>query len=128
MSLPNLWSTMLKNGFRPRLVVFTTLSVTGMKTILMIRKQKYICKPSTQLLLRWLSSTTSAMAIGSLIPFVKQYITKDLHRNISQRELARNYYVSASTVARTIDSLEDTFTPEKNWLPATIAFDEFKSG
>jgi transposase len=39
---------MLKNGFRHRPVVVTALAVAGMKTVLMIRKQKYICKSSAQ--------------------------------------------------------------------------------
>lgn len=121
---------MLKNGFRHRPVVITALSVAGMKTILMIRKQQYICKPSVQCpeTITKIASIHGIRRGCRIANNVKQYITKDLHRNISQKELAKNYYVSASTVARTIDSLEDIFTPEKNWLPATIAFDDFKSG
>ena len=96
----------------------------------MIRKQKYICKPTAACP----ATVTKVVTINGIsrgcriTNNVKQYITKDLHRNISQKELAKTYHVSASTVARTIDSLEDTFTPDKNWLPATIAFDDFKSG
>lgn len=121
---------MLKNGFRHRPVVITALSVAGMKTVLKIRKQKYICKPTAACPATVTKvATINGISRGCRIANnVKQYITKDLHRNISQKELAKNYYVSASTVARTIDSLEDTFTPEKNWLPATIALDDFKSG
>ena len=121
---------MLKNGFRQRPVVVTALSVAGVKTFLMIRKQQYICKPTAECPETVTKvATIHGISRGCRIANnVKQYITKDLHRNISQKELAKDYYVSASTVARTIDSLEDTFTPEKNWLPATIALDDFKSG
>ena len=121
---------MLKNGFRHRPVVITALSVAGVKTILMIKKQQYICKPSTKCPQTVTKiATIKGISRGCRIANnVKQFIIKDLHRNISQKELAHNYYVSASTVARTIDTLENTFVPEKDWLPATIAFDDFKSG
>ena len=51
-----------------------------------------------------------------------------LRKNESQKDIGEQYNVSSSTVGRVIDSLEDNFTPVKDWLPHTIAFDDFKSG
>lgn len=121
---------MLKNGFRHRPVTVTALSIAGTRTVLKIRKQQYICKPSASCP-KTVTKVAEIKGISRgcrIVDNVKQRIIIDLHRNISQKELAQEYYVSASTVGRTIDTLEDNFIPVRDWLPATIAFDDFKSG
>jgi transposase len=121
---------MLKNGYRRQPVKILALPIANVPTILLIRKQKYICKPSSQCP----ETVTKIAEINGInhgcriANNVKQAITLDLRRNESQKDIGEQYYVSPSTVGRIIDSLEDNFTPEKSWLPNTIAFDDFKSG
>lgn len=44
------------------------------------------------------------------------------------RTIASHHNVSVNTVERQLTGLEDTFKPNRYWLPATIAFDDFASG
>lgn len=44
------------------------------------------------------------------------------------RTIANHHNVSTNTVERQLEGLEDTFKTNPHWLPATIAFDDFKSG
>lgn len=44
------------------------------------------------------------------------------------RTIASYHNVSVNTVERQLEGLDDTFKSNHNWLPATIAFDDFKSG
>ena len=119
---------MLKNGFRK--VMVRGLKVAEVPVMLVIRKQKYLCKPSPEC-----PQTVTKMAeIKGITPScriadnVKQSIITELPLNISQKDLANRYQVSPSTVGRIIDSLEERFKPQADWLPAAIAFDDFKSG
>ena len=121
---------MLKNGYRGKPVKIVALPIANVPTILLIKKQKYICKPSPQCP----GTVTKVAEIRGInhgcriANNVKQAITLTLRRNESQKDIGEQYYVSPSTVGRIIDNLEDSFTPEKSWLPNTIAFDDFKSG
>ena len=121
---------MLKNGFCCQPVKILALPIANVPTILLIKKQKYICKPSPQCP-ETVTKVAEIKGINQgcrIANNVKQAITLDLRRNESQKDIGEQYHVSPSMVGRIIDSLEDSFTPEKSWLPNTIAFDDFKSG
>lgn len=121
---------MLKNGYRRQSVKILALPIANVPTILLIRKQKYICKPSPQCP-RTITKVAEIKGINHgcrIANNVKQAIILTLRRNESQKDIGEQYYVSPSTVGRIIESLEDSFTPEKSWLPNIIAFDDFKSG
>jgi transposase len=121
---------MLKNGYRRQSVKILALPIANVPTILLIRKQKYICKPSPQCP-RTVTKVAEIKGINHgcrITNNVKRAIILTLRRNESQKDIGEQYYVSPSTVGRIIESLEDSFTPEKSWLPNIIAFDDFKSG
>ena len=121
---------MLKNGYRHQPVKVKGLLIANVPTFLFIKKQKYICKPSPSCP----HTVTKVAQIKGIhqgcriADNVKQAIILQLRKNESQKDIGEQYNVSSSTVGRVIDSLEDNFTPVKDWLPHTIAFDDFKSG
>ena len=121
---------MLKNGFRKRPVKIQGLPIANVPTVLLIKKQKYIC-PSSAICPQTVTKIAPIIGIKAgcrIANNVKQAVTLNLSKNISQKDLGEQYWVSASTVGRIIEACEDDFRPVKGWLPSTIAFDDFKSG
>ncbi|MFT8833542.1 MAG: ISL3 family transposase, partial [Liquorilactobacillus ghanensis] len=51
-----------------------------------------------------------------------------LGKNISQTDIAKQYAASTTTVMRFAKRLVKYVKPNYHWLPANIAFDDFKSG
>lgn len=128
MHCPQCGQLMKRHGFRP--VRITTLPSTGQKMVLRIRKQKYLCKPSASCPQ---TITASAPINGihkncRIADLVKYHIVLDLADNQSLTTIAKQNLISANTVSRTLESVEEYFVPNRHWLPATIAFDDFKSG
>ena len=104
---------MLKNGFRCQPVKILALLIANVPTILLIKKQKYICKPSPQCP-ETVTKVAEIKGINQgcrIANNVKQAITLDLRRNESQKDIGEQYHVSPSMAGRIIDSLEDSFTP-----------------
>ena len=131
MHCPVFGQLMKRNGWlRRRPVTVRRLSIAGQPTILSIIKQQYICKPTA-----FCPQTVTRVAPVRGIPkgcrianLVKQHITMELTQNLSQTTIAQQHNVSVNTVSRVLTQMTASFTPNRYWLPATIAFDDFKSG
>lgn len=104
---------MLKNGFRKRPVKIQGLPIANVPTVLLIKKQKYIC-PSSAICPQTVTKIAPIIGIKAgcrIANNVKQAVTLNLSKNISQKDLGEQYWVSASTVGRIIEACEDDFRP-----------------
>lgn len=130
MHCPYCGKLMKRNGFRRKPVIVKGLPVAGTPTVLSIRKQQYLCPP-TQQCPKTVTRVAQVQGIKAgcrIADVVKQHITVELAQTSSMTTIARQHNVSTNTVIRQLDTLEKGFKPSYNWLPATIAFDDFKSG
>lgn len=130
MHCPLCGQLMRRNGFRKKPVTIKILSVAGKPAVLKIKKQQYLCPSSADCPKR---VTRVAQIQGvrfacRIANSVKYHIAQELSDNESMRTIASHHNVSVNTVERQLEGLEDTFKPNHRWLPATIAFDDFKSG
>lgn len=125
---PRCGQLMLKNGFKTVNVLGPSLHYQP--TIWSIRKQKYLCKPSSDC-----PSTITEVAKVKDIRYrqhisqaIKQRVMMQLTTNESQIDIAKELGISDWTVRRVICNLDQFFKPNYHWLPRHIAFDDFKSG
>lgn len=128
MVCPHCGRLMLKNGFKT--VEAVAPSEHYKPTIWSIRKQKYICKPTSscpQTITR-LAMVTDINYHDHIIREVKQRIMMHLTLNESETDIGKILGVSDWTVRRVITSIEQDFQPNYHWLPRHLAFDDFKSG
>lgn len=130
MKCPHCGRLMKRNGFRHKPVVVKILSVAGTPTVLSIKKQQYLC-PATPQCPQIITRVARVQGIKTrcrIAEVVKQHISVELTQTISMTTIAQQHHVSTNTVARQLNNLEQSFKLNRNWLPATIAFDDFKSG
>lgn len=128
LSCPRCGQPMLKNGFKTVNALGPSLHYKP--TIWSIRKQKYLCKPSTNC-----PTTVTRLAAVTDIDYrnhiawaIKQRAMMLLTTNQSQTDLAKTLGVSDWTIRRVITNLDSSFKPNYRWLPRHLAFDDFKSG
>ena len=128
MKCPLCGKRMLKNGFKE--VKIKAFPINKTPTILAIKKQKYICKPSADCP----KQVTKIASIKGIQPKhqiadpVNESITIDLTKNRSIKDIAQDNNVSSSTVLRRLRSLSSYFDVNRHWLPRAICLDDFKSG
>lgn len=130
MRCPLCGQLMRRNGFRKKPVTIKILSLAGKPAVLKIRKQQYLCPPSAQCPKRVtkVAEVQGVKFACRIANVVKYHIVQELSENESMRTIASHHNVSINTVERQLEGLEDTFKTNPHWLPATIAFDDFKSG
>ena len=98
--------------------------VAGFKTILRLKKQRYLCKHCGKAF----TLRDNVTEYGCFISInTKLKIANDLRNKISEKDIAKNNNVSPNTVERVMDSYYDTQKLYKNYLPKVLSFDEFKS-
>ena len=98
--------------------------VSGFKTILRLKKQRYLCKHcGTAFTLR--DNVTDYGCFISKNTKIK--IAVELRNKISEKDIAKNNNFSPNTVERVMDSYYDNQKLYKNYLPKVLSFDEFKS-
>ena len=98
--------------------------VAGFKTILRLKKQRYLCKHCGKTFTLRDNVTDYGCFISKN---TKWKIANDLRNKISEKDIAKNNNVSPNTVERVMDSYYDTQKLYKNYLPMVLSFDEFKS-
>lgn len=121
---------MRRNGFRKKPVTIKILTLAGKPAVLKIKKQQYLCPPSPKCPKR-VTKVAEVQGVNfacRIANVVKYHIVQELSENESMRTIASHHNVSTNTVERQLEGLEDTFKTNPHWLPATIAFDDFKSG
>lgn len=98
--------------------------VAGFKSILRLKKQRYLCKHCGKAFTLRDNVTEYGCFISKN---TKWKIANELRNKISEKDIARNNNVSHNTVERIMDSYYDTKKLYKNYLPKVLSFDEFKS-
>jgi Transposase and inactivated derivatives len=98
--------------------------VAGFKTILRLKKQRYLCKHCGKTFTLRDNVTDYGCFISKN---TKWKIANELRNKISEKDIAKNNNVSPNTVERIMDSYYDTQKLYKNYLPQVLSFDEFKS-
>ena len=98
--------------------------VAGFKTILRLKKQRYLCKHCGKAFTLRGKVTDHGCFLSKN---TKQKIANELRNKISEKDIAKNNNVSPNTVERIMDSYYDTQKLYKNYLPEVLSFDEFKS-
>ena len=98
--------------------------VAGYKTILRLKKQRYLCKHCGKTFTLRDKVTEYGCFISNN---TKWKIANDLRSKISEKDIAKNNNVSPNTVERIMDSYYDTQKLYKHYLPEVLSFDEFKS-
>ena len=98
--------------------------VSGYKTILRLKKQRYLCKHCGKTFTLRDKVTEYGCFISNN---TKWKIASDLRNKISEKDIAKNNNVSPNTVEKIMDSFYDTQKLYKNYLPKVLSFDEFKS-
>ena len=98
--------------------------VSGYKTILRLKKQRYLCKHCGKAFTLRDNVTDYGCFISKN---TKWKIANELRNKISEKDIAKNNNVSPNTVERIMDSYYDTQKLYKNYLPEVLSFDEFKS-
>ena len=98
--------------------------VSGFKTILRLKKQRYLCKHCGKAFTLRDNVTDYGCFISKN---TKVKIAVELRNKISEKDIAKNNNVSPNTVERIMDSYYDTQKLYKNYLPKVLSFDEFKS-
>lgn len=128
MICPHCGQLMLKNGFKT--VNVLAPSERYKPTIWSIRKQKYICKPTSscpQAITKF-AKVTDIDYHNHITREVKQRIMMHLTLNESETDIGKALGVSDWTVRRVISHIDQDFQPNYHWLPRHLAFDDFKSG
>jgi len=98
--------------------------VAGFKTILRLKKQRYLCKHCGKAFTLRDNVTEYGCFISKN---TKWKIANELRNKISEKDIAKNNNVSPNTVERIMDSYYDTQKLYKHYLPEVLSFDEFKS-
>lgn len=98
--------------------------VAGFKTILRLKKQRYLCKHCGKAFTLRDNVTEYGCFISKN---TKWKIANELRNKISEKDIAKNNNVSPNTVERIMDSYYETQKLYKNYLPEVLSFDEFKS-
>ena len=98
--------------------------VAGFKTILKLKKQRYLFKHCGKAFTLRNNVTEYGCFISKN---TKWKIANELRNKISEKDIAKNNNVSPNTVERIMDSYYDTQKLYKNYLPKVLSFDEFKS-
>ena len=98
--------------------------ISGFKTILRLKKQRYLCKHCGKAFTLRDNVTEYGCCISKN---TKLKIANDLRNKISEKDIAKNNNVSPNTVERVMDSYYDNQKIYKNYLPKVLSFDEFKS-
>ena len=98
--------------------------VVGLKTILRLKKQRYLCKHCGKSFTLRDNVTDYGCFISKN---TKWKIANELRNKVSEKDIVKSNNVSPNTVERIMDSYYDTQKIYKNYLPDVLSFDEFKS-
>lgn len=111
----------IKNGFK--IVNIKMLKNSGYNTTLKLSKQRYICKDCNKSFIFQVDFVKPSCYIAN---DVKLAITLELRSAKSEKDIAKQFNVSSSTINRIINSLP-SYRPNFDYLPERLCFDEFKS-
>ena len=93
-------------------------------SILRLQKQRFKCKSRGK---TFTAETDFIEKNCSVSNDIKLAVTLKLQKNISEKDIAQDFNISANTVNRIINSFFKEHLPNKNYLPEVLCFDEFKA-
>lgn len=112
----------IKYGFKSSIIKMP--SISGFNAFLKLKKQRYLCKHCN-------STFTLNTPLVSKHCYIsnntKLAIALNCKDKLSEKDIARKHNVSHSTVNRIIDNFYENHSPNYNYLPRHLCFDEFKS-
>ncbi|QXL48728.1 ISL3 family transposase [Ligilactobacillus salivarius] len=123
MYCPNCKTLMLHNG--TKVVNNVHLSSAGKKLVLSIRKQKYLCPECKKTATAKFKDTNYHDHFSNA---VKAKLVRDLSLSRPMCEIAADSFTSSNTIIRSLESVENNFKVNRNWLPSHLSLDDFKSG
>ena len=119
----NCKALMLRNG--TKVVNNVHLSSAGKKLVLSIRKQKYLCPECKKTATAKFKDTNYHDHFSNA---VKAKLVRDLSLSRPMCEIAADSFTSSNTIIRSLESVENNFKVNRNWLPSHLSLDDFKSG
>ena len=112
----------IKHGFKASLIKLP--QVSGFNSYLRLKKQRYYCKHCSSTF----SLSSSVVQKNCFISNnTKLSVALALKNKISEKDIAKNHNVSHATVNRVLDHGFCNYSPQFNYLPHNLCFDEFKS-
>lgn len=114
--------TIIKYGFKNTIVRIS--SINSKPACINLKKQRFLCKECNS---TFIAETNIVAKFHSISRDLKMATLDSLSKKISEKDIASLHNLSHSTVSRYIDSDFRDFTPNKNFLPKHLSFDEFKS-
>ena len=112
----------IKYGFKTCIVRIAP--VNAQACAIELKKQRFFCKICNS---TFIAETNIVKKFHSISYRLKTLILNSLAKKISEKDIAKINCVSHSTVSRYIDKDFTKFSPNRNYLPKNLAFDEFKS-
>lgn len=100
------------------------LPINGIPTLLRLKKQRYLCKECGQ---TFIAKSSIVDKFCNISNAVKLHILDSLTLKQSEKDIARMNYVSHSTISKCVDEGFKWYSPNFNFLPKHLSFDEFKS-
>jgi transposase len=119
----NCKALMLRNG--TKVINNVHLSSAGKKLVLSIRKQKYLCPECKKTATAKFKDTNYHDHFSNA---VKAKLVRDLSLSRPMCEIAADSFTSSNTIIRSLESVENNFKVNRNWLPSHLSLDDFKSG
>ena len=119
----NCKALMLRNG--TKVVNNVHLSSAGKKLVLSIRKQKYLCPECKKTATAKFKDTNYHDHFSNA---VKAKLVRDLSLSRPMCEIAADSFTSSNTIIRSLESVENNFKVNRNWLPSHLFLDDFKYG
>nr|WP_240806351.1 transposase [Streptomyces tibetensis] len=110
---------MLHNG--TKVVNNVHLSSAGKKLVLSIRKQKYLCPECKKTATAKFKDTNYHDHFSNA---VKAKLVRDLSLSRPMCEIAADSFTSSNTIIRSLESVENNFKVNRNWLPSHLSLDD----
>lgn len=112
----------IKYGFKASLINMPKIS--SFNTYINLKKQRFLCKQCYQ---TFIATTNIVNKHCHISKYTKLAIALEASEKISEKDIARHFNVSHNTVNRVISSHFNDYSPNKDFLPKVLCFDEFKS-
>ncbi len=113
----------IKYGFsKPSLI--TLPKVSNFNTYISLKKQRFLCKKCNS---TFIATSHFIQENCYISRNTKLAIALEAKEKVSEKDIAKRFNVSHSTVNRVINSHFSDYTPNKMFLPKVLCFDEFKS-
>src|SRR5699024_10749399 len=100
-------------------------SSAGEKLVISIRKQNNMCNVCKKTFTAKFRDTNYHDHFSNA---VKAKLVRDLSLSRPMCEIAAVSFTSSNTIIRSLESVENNFKVNRNWLPSHLSLDDFKSG